>query len=254
MGRRSTVAMKQKASVHSIQAEREARQQGPQIRKKFTIHDLKHVTPLNDIQQHAFNCWFSQENNLSLFGYPGTGKTFLAFYLALSSLLANRDVYDKIIVVRSIVPVRDIGFLPGELEDKIGVYEEPYRQICNELFPFSKSWDNLKEVGLVEFHPTSFIRGTTWSNSLVIVDEVQNLTVREVHGILTRLGEDSKVILCGDKMQSDLVKGEQTCYDFLYQIGKHMNTMSMVEFKDVDMVVRSQFVREYLKARVKCNL
>lgn len=251
MGRRTAVQRQKELVNH---ADIEARLKGPQIKKKFTIHDLRHVTPLNDTQEKVFHDWIDREQNLMLFGYPGTGKTFLAFFLALNTLFLNPDLYDKIMVVRSIVPVRDIGFLPGTEEEKITVYEEPYRQICSELITYKNSWDNLKEIGLVEFHPTSFIRGTTWSNAIVIVDEVQNLTTREIHGILSRLGDDSRIILCGDKMQSDLVKGEQTCYDFLAKIGHAMNTVSVTDFKDVDMVVRSQFVRDYLTARIKCNL
>lgn len=241
------------AEVLSLHSETAARKEGPQRKKRFTFHDLNHVTPLNDTQQQVFNAWVNK--NLGLFGYPGTGKTFLAFYLAFSALFLEPEKYDRVKIVRSIVPVRDVGFLPGELEEKISVYETPYKDICDELFSWKNSYDNLKEIGLLEFEPTSFVRGRSWNNSLIIVDEAQSLTESEFYATMSRVGKDSKIIFCADEWQSDLKKGEKSCYRDMVEILKYMNDqVQVVQFQQADLIVRSAFVRRFIEARQHLKL
>ena len=179
-------------------------EQEPQLRKKFHIKDLIKIQPKTKNQKLLFDIWQkNREKSFLLTGSAGSGKTFLAFYIALTELLEDR--YERIIVVRSIVPSREIGFLPGDINEKISVYENPYRHICDELFPFGKSYDNLKKLEKITFAPTSFLRGNTFDNSIIIVDESQNLNFQELNTIVTRLGDNSKIIFCGDTRQNDLV-------------------------------------------------
>lgn len=173
------------------------------IRKSFHEKDLIliQIQPKTDNQNLVFDS-YKNNKQLFLYGCAGTGKTFLSLFLSLKSVL--RKEYDKVYIVRSVVPVRDIGFLPGTEEEKIEVYEAPYKQICNELFPYSKSYDNLKLANKMEFIPTSFIRGITLNDCIVIVDETQNMTFEELSSIITRMGDNSKIIFCGDNNQNDL--------------------------------------------------
>lgn len=227
----------------------EARRTGPQTKKKFTFHDLKHVTPMNEKQADVFKAWANGCKGLHLTGWPGTGKTFLGLYAILVEFLQNRDIYDQIIIIRSVVPVRDIGFLPGTEEEKIAVYESPYIDLFNEFFPWMKSYENMKEQDLVKFMPTSFIRGKTFNNSLILVDELQNLNEDELYAVMSRVGTDSRIVLCGDEWQPDL-KREKGCFKAAREIVKMMPSMDMVDFDKPEYIVRSGFVREFIEARM----
>lgn len=182
-----------------------------------------------------------------LHGTAGTGKTFVAIYLALQDII-ERKIYDKLVIVRSVVPSRDIGFLPGSHKDKIKVFEAPYQIICGELFDRADAYDMLKNKQQIEFISTSFIRGTTLSNCVVIVDECQNLIWSEILTILTRIGDNCKVILCGDTKQSDLT--ERTGKNDLLKLIAVCRTMDNFAFiqMTVDDIVRSGFVKEFVVA------
>ena len=164
--------------------------------------ELRKISPLTPNQEKTFNA-YNQGYNLILHGYAGTGKTYISLYLALKEILSGQSVHDKIVIVRSVVPSRDIGFLPGSIKDKIRVYEEPYKEICDELFGRGDGYDVLKMKHLIEFTTTSFLRGTTFNNAIVIVDELQNMTFPELDTVMTRMGERSKVMFCGDFRQTD---------------------------------------------------
>lgn len=222
-------------------------QEGPTQRKHWSLHDLKRVHPLTEVQSLMYQN-FEQGKNIYAHGTAGTGKTFLALYLALTQLLNPDSEIKRIIVVRSIVPSRDIGFLPGDVDEKIGVYETPYKDILQELLGRASTYDDMKAAGLIEFMPTSFVRGTTWDNAVVIVDECQNLIWDEINSVMTRIGKNSRVIIAGDTKQPDLRKKDEiTCLTKLPQIVDRLKTFARIEFTAED-IVRSKFVRDWIIA------
>jgi len=189
-----------------------------------------------------------------LHGMAGTGKTFIALYKAIESMMENTGVQNKIYIVRSVVPTRDMGFLPGNQKEKMKVYEAPYYAICTELFDRSDAYEILKQKNAVEFISTSFVRGITMNNCFVIVDEVNNMTFHELDSVITRIGKGCRVLFCGDFRQSDLTKDQERSglKDFMRVIGK-LNDFVHVDFLEQD-IVRSKLVKEYIIARQKLGL
>ena len=215
--------------------------------------ELRQIKPLTVNQQRTFEA-YRNDYNLMLHGYAGTGKTFCAFYLALEELLSGRSNYDKIILIRSVVPSRDMGFLPGSIRDKIAVYEEPYKEICDDLFGRGDGYNILKMKNMVQFTTTSFLRGLTFNNAIVIVDETNNMTFQEIDTVMTRLGNESRVIFCGDYRQTDLMKPhEKTGIHEFMRITKRINTFKHVEFEKED-IVRSGIVRDYIINKTELGL
>jgi len=212
---------------------------------KFNCKDVK---PLTDNQALAFRAYQSQGYNLLLHGTAGTGKTFVGMYLAIQDVLAENN-YKKVVIVRSAVPTRDIGFLPGSVEEKLKVYEQPYSAIANDLFKRGDGYDILKNKFMVEFVPTSFIRGITLNDCIVLVDEINNMTFHELDSVITRLGKRTKLILCGDFNQSDLkwTDEREGLYDFM-KIVDQMESFHRVEFTRDD-IVRSGLVKQYIIAK-----
>lgn len=224
-----------------------------ETQKKAAHFELRHIKPLTPNQEKTFNL-YRQGYHLMLHGAPGTGKTFCALYLALNEILTGNSQYDKIIIIRSVVPSRDMGFLPGSMKEKIQVYEEPYREICDTLFGRGDGYDILKMKGLVHFTSTSFLRGITFNNSIVVLDEAQNLESHETHTVMTRLGDNSKIIICGDFKQTDLIKKyEKEGITRLMKIIGEINTFSHIQFETQD-IIRSGLVRDYILAKEKLGL
>ena len=212
--------------------------------------ELKRINPLTANQEKTFNA-YNNGYNLILHGYAGTGKSFISLYLALQEVLSGSTLYDKIVIVRSVVPSRDIGFLPGSIKEKIKVYEEPYKEICDTLFGRGDGYDVLKMKVLIEFTTTSFLRGTTFNNAIVIVDELQNMTFPELDTVMTRMGEYSKIMFCGDFRQTDLTKeAEKSGIKHFINITKKMSKFEYVEFEKQD-IVRSGLVRDYIIKRTE---
>jgi len=220
-----------------------------QTRKTFHLKDLKSVKPLTNNQDILFKQWQDNPDHcFFLCGSAGTGKTFLATYLALVDLLSEYNYFKKIVFVRSPVQVRDLGFTPGTDEEKMALYEKPYAAIFDELFPYANSYENMKEKGMVQFESTSFLRGQTFKDALIIVDECQNMSFQELDTIATRVGEGSKIFFCGDIKQSDLNKKSSDVSGFspFFEIIKQMTDyFSVIEFKPED-IVRSGFVKSYI--------
>lgn len=224
----------------------------PQNQAQNNHFELRTIKPLTVNQTRVFET-YEQGYNMVLHGYAGTGKTFLSLYLALRDLL-DEDMYKKIVIIRSVVPSRDIGFLPGSPTQKAAVYEKPYQEICDNLFGRGDGWNILKMKRLVEFETTSFLRGTTFNDSIVIVDESNNMNFQELDTVMTRLGNNSKIIFCGDYRQSDLNKPhDKTGIVEFMGITKNMRSFQHIEFHMTD-IVRSGTVKEYIIQRTEMGL
>lgn len=209
---------------------------------------LRNTRPKTASQKAVFD-YFDEGYNLLLHGVAGTGKTYVSLYLALDELLNGDTGIHKIVIVRSVVPTREMGFLPGKESDKTKVYEAPYINICSELFNRGDAWELLKQKGMVEFISTSHIRGTTLDNTLVIVDECQNMNFHELDSIITRVGENTSIIFSGDYRQSDLDKPwDQSGLQQFMKILNNINTFKAVDFTFED-IVRSGLVRDYIVAK-----
>ena len=227
--------------------------------KEISANDLAAIKPVTDSQQTVFDTWKEGKNQF-LFGCAGTGKTFVSLYLALQDVMNLQTKYDKVILVRSLIPTREIGFLPGDEEDKAALYQVPYQNMVKFMFEqpneqsFNMLYDKLKNQGSLYFLSTSFLRGLTFDNSIIIVDECQNLNFHELDTITTRVGQDSKIIYCGDFSQTDLLKQNERngLHDFL-RILEEMQEFNCVEFNIGD-IVRSGFVRNYLIQKTKLGM
>ena len=227
--------------------------------KDITYNQLSNIKPVTDSQKLVFESWKKGLNQF-LFGCAGTGKTFVSLYLALQDVLKNDTPYDKVIVVRSLIPTREIGFLPGDEEDKAALYQVPYSNMMQFMFEqpneqaFSMLYDRLKAQGSFYFLSTSFLRGLTFDNSIIIVDECQNLNFHELDTIITRVGQDSKIVFCGDFGQSDLTRlNEKNGLMNVLQILQEMKEVNCTEFTIGD-IVRSGFVRSYLIQKTKLGM
>tara|TARA_B100000900_G_C20590240_1_gene721302 strand:+ start:1222 stop:1926 length:705 start_codon:yes stop_codon:yes gene_type:complete len=227
--------------------------------KEITHSQLNQIKPVTDSQKIVFDTWKKGQNQF-LFGCAGTGKTFVSLYLALSEVLQNDTPYDKVVMVRSLIPTREIGFLPGDEEDKAALYQVPYSNMMQFMFEqpneqaFETLYNRIKAQGSYYFLSTSFLRGLTFDNSIIIVDECQNLNFHELDTIITRVGQDSRILFCGDFSQSDLTKMNERngLMDFL-QILQEMEEFNCVEFNIGD-IVRSGFVRNYLIQKTKLGM
>ncbi len=221
--------------------------------RRVRIDDLNSFEPITDRQRDTFAA-YKKDKNLLLHGIAGTGKTFLSLYLALEEILDPSTDYKQLVIVRSVVPTREMGFLKGDDQEKIAVYEAPYKAICEELFGIKDAYDCLKNQGSIEFMSTSFIRGSTLNRSIIIVDEFENLNFHELDSVITRVGKDSKIIFCGDYTQTDFTKtSERTgCLDFM-TILKQMNSFNFIEFT-VEDIVRSDLVRDYIITKYKLGM
>jgi phosphate starvation-inducible protein PhoH len=220
---------------------------------------LLDIDPLTDNQRKLFDA-YAEGKHLVAYGCAGTGKTFITLYNALREVLDERTPYEKIYLVRSLVATREIGFLPGSYEDKSDIYQIPYKNMVKYMFQmpsdaeFEMLYGNLKSQETIKFWSTSFLRGTTLDNAIVIVDEFQNCTAHELDSIITRVGENSKIMFCGDATQSDLQKVNERngIVDFMNVLRK-MPSIDIIEF-GVDDIVRSGLVKEYILAKIEVGL
>ena len=228
-------------------------------RKPINSGYLTQIKPLTPSQEKVFDA-FNKQKNLYMYGAAGTGKTFIGMYLALQEILNEQTSYDKLYIVRSLVPTREIGFLPGDHDDKAELYQIPYQNMVRYMFKmpddasFNMLYANLKAQETISFWSTSFLRGTTLDNAIVLVDEMQNLNFHELDSIITRLGVNTKIIFAGDAAQTDLLKTNERngILDFM-KIIQGMDEFEMVEFGIQD-IVRSGLVKSYLINKLNLGL
>lgn len=227
--------------------------EGPR-KKNFTSHDLRHIKPLNAAQESMFESYF-QGNNIIAHGSAGSGKTFIALYLALNDIINNKNGSSRIIIVRSAVQGREIGHLPGDILEKMAPYELPYKDIVHDLLGKHDAYDTMKSFGMIEFMPTSFVRGLTWDNAIVIIDELQNMNFHELNSVVTRLGENSKIIACGDCYQNDLhlQKFDQSGFNKFLEVARRSGAFDDILFTRDD-IVRSGFVKKWITALEESNV
>ena len=215
---------------------------------KKQLIDILTVKPRTHNQGKAFDA-FDECDNLLLHGVAGTGKTFISLYLGLDDVFNGNDSRRSVTIVRSVVPTRDMGFLPGKETEKTAVYEQPYQAICKELTNRGDGYDVLKQRGVIKFTTTSYIRGLTLDNTVIVVDECQNMTFHELDSIITRVGENTRIIFCGDFRQTDLSKPyDQSGIKEFMTILKQMSGFNSVEF-NYDDIVRSDLVKEYIMTK-----
>ena len=225
-------------------------------KKPLSASYLVDVEPITENQKILFKS-YSEGKHIIAYGSAGTGKTFVTLYNAIKDVLDETTPYEKIYIVRSLVATREIGFLPGDYEDKSDIYQVPYKHMVKYMFQMSSDADfemlygNLKSQDSINFWSTSFLRGTTLDNAIVIVDEFQNLNFHELDSIMTRVGQDSKIMFCGDASQSDLVKTNDRngIVDFM-NILRKMPSFDIIEF-GIDDIVRSGLVKEYIIAKLE---
>ena len=224
-------------------------------KKPLSTGYLLGVEPITDNQKVLFDS-YSAGKNLVAYGAAGTGKTFITLYNAIKDVLDDSTPYEQIYIVRSLVATREIGFLPGDYEDKSDIYQVPYKHMVKYMFQmpsdadFEMLYGNLKSQDTIKFWSTSFLRGTTLDHSIILVDEFQNLNFHELDSIITRVGENSKIMFCGDATQSDLVKTNDRngIVDFMNVLRK-MPSFDIIEF-GIDDIVRSGLVKEYIVAKL----
>lgn len=227
--------------------------QDAQLTRTFSIS--KSIRPMTENQRLAFEYW-EEDYNLMLHGIAGTGKTFLGLYFAINEVMKQNNTFQKVYIVRSTVPTRDQGFMPGSQKQKEAVYEAAYVDIANELFQRGDAYQILKQKQLVEFTSTSFLRGVTFRDCIVVVDEVQNMSDQELHTVMTRIGENSRIIFCGDVKQDDLTSERKKEMSGLRNFMRVINNMKEFEFIEfvADDIVRSKLVKSYIIERDRLGL
>jgi|SRR6056300_56579 phosphate starvation-inducible PhoH-like protein len=212
------------------------------------IEDLRTIEPVTGAQKYAWQSW-REGDNLAMVGTAGTGKTFLAMYLALEEIMDKSTPYDSLRIIRSAVPTREVGFLPGTIDEKLDAFTGPYRAATSDLFEDERAYEKLVHNKYIQFESTSYIRGVTFDNSIVLVDEMQNLNFHELDSVITRIGHCSKIIFCGDGRQSDFKQqSDKNGINSFLEVLEQLKHFTVVEFSWED-IVRSGLVRDYIMTK-----
>lgn len=216
---------------------------------RIKLDHMRTFEPLTDNQRTFFEAYRRGDYFIGLFGSPGTGKTFSALYKSIEEVLDKSNPFKQVVVIRSAVQTRDQGYLPGGVEEKMAIFEQPYKEIAETLFERPDAWDRLKEQGHCRFISTTAIRGISIDDAIIVVDESQSMTFHELSSVITRCGHRSKIIFCGDLKQNDLIKSKYDVSglkDFL-QVARSMASFTEVTFTPDD-IVRSSLVRDFIIA------
>ena len=241
------MATKKRITPQESSQPEQVRDAKPTQALKVRIDDLKTFDPLTENQKKFFEAYKRGDYFVALLGSPGVGKTFLAVYKALEEVLDKSNPFKQVVVVRSAVQVRDQGYVPGDLNEKMEMYEVPYKEICQTLFDRNDAWDRLKEQHYARFISTSAIRGISIDEAIIIVDECQSMSWHELSSIITRVGHRSKIIFVGDLKQNDLIKNKNDVSglaNFL-EVARHMNEFTQIIFTPED-IVRSSLVKSWI--------
>jgi predicted ribonuclease YlaK len=241
------MATKKRITPQESSQPEQVRDAKPTQALKVRIDDLKTFQPLTDNQKKFFEAYKRGDYFVALLGSPGVGKTFLAVYKALEEVLDKSNPFKQVVVIRSAVQVRDQGYVPGDLNEKMEMYEVPYKEICQTLFDRNDAWDRLKEQHYARFISTSAIRGISIDEAIIIVDECQSMSWHELSSIITRVGHRSKIIFVGDLKQNDLIKNKNDVSglaNFL-EVARHMNEFTQIIFTPED-IVRSSLVKSWI--------
>ena len=218
-----------------------------------SLDELEKIEPITDNQKKAFDSW-DKGYNLILTGSAGTGKTFIALYNAFKEMLDKPELYRRIMIMRSMVPTRDAGHLPGTKEEKEDPYKVPYKNICDEIFGYKGAYGKLTTANKLTFETTSYIRGATFDQTIIVVDEMQNLNFHELDSVITRVGNDCKIIFCGDYLQSDFkYKDDKDGIIKFISIVEQMRFFRVINFGWED-IVRSDLVRDYIMTKEMMNI
>ncbi len=241
--------MAKKSPVNNVDETDASRQYTHSNTLKLKIDNLKTIQPLTNNQRKFFDAYRQGDYFIALLGSAGSGKSYIAMYKILEEVMDKGNPYSKLIIVRSAVPTRDQGFLPGTLSDKMEVYEEPYDMIAQSLFSRKDAYSRLKEQSYVEFISTSNLRGCTFDNAIVLFDEIQNANYAEISTVITRIGNNSKLIMCGDFKQNDLIykKNDTSGFIKFITIAKTMDEFTEIVFT-IDDIVRSNLVKSWIIA------
>jgi predicted ribonuclease YlaK len=248
-------AIQRREEIHDADEYVNSSQSKPNNSLKIKIDHLKTFEPLTDNQRLFYDMYRGGGYYIGMFGSPGVGKTFLAVYKALEEVLVKDNPFKQLVIVRSTVQTRDVGFLPGSLEEKQEIFEMPYKEICGTLFGRTDAWDRLKEQGYARFISTTAIRGISIDDSIIVVDECQSMTFHELSTIISRVGHRSKIIFVGDKFQNDLIKSKHDVSGLsqFIEISKTMRAFQQVTFT-ADDIVRSSLVRDWIIACEKAGI
>lgn len=220
----------------------------PYIDNRISLDRMLTIEPITPKQSEAWKAW-REGDHLVMSGTAGTGKTFLAMYLALEEVMDKSSPFETLHIIRSVVPTREIGYLPGSVEEKLNAYTGPYRASTTELFNDPHAYDKLVANDFITFNSTSYLRGITYNHSIILVDEMQNLNFHELDSIVTRVGQASKIIFCGDYYQSDFKQDkEKDGINTFLSILQNMRNFSIINFGWED-IVRSDFVRDYIMTK-----
>lgn len=221
---------------------------------KIRIDDLKTFEPLTDNQKKFFDYYKRGDYFIGCFGSPGVGKSFLSLLKGFEEVLDKSNPFNQVVVVRSAVQVRDQGYVPGDLDEKMAIYEQPYKEICATLFGRNDAWDRLKEQGHARFISTSAIRGISIDGAIIVVDEAQSMTWHELNSVISRVGHRSKIIFVGDLKQNDLLKNKNDVSGLakFISVARTMPEFSEIEFTPDD-IVRSSLVKSWIIACDKCD-
>ena len=241
------MATKKRITPQESSQPEQVRDAKPTQALKVRIDDLKTFDPLTENQKKFFEAYKRGDYFVALLGSPGVGKTFLAVYKALEEVLDKSNPFKQVVVIRSAVQVRDQGYVPGDLNEKMEMYEVPYKEICQTLFDRNDAWDRLKEQHYARFISTSAIRGISIDEAIIIVDECQSMSWHELSSIITRVGHRSKIIFVGDLKQNDLIKNKNDVSglaNFL-EVARHMNEFTQIIFTPED-IVRSSLVKSWI--------